>query len=696
MDDATLLKIIETHRKNALGDSSSSLSVERAEAMDHYHGRPYGDEQEGRSQVVTKDLAETVDWIMPPIMKSLTQSGGVVEFDPAGEEDEAAALQETDYINHVLMKDNDGFLVIHDWVKDCLLLKNGYVKHFWDESVRTTEEERSGITIMELTQYQYDLEKEGAEFEVLEQSSEIIDGEELFEVRLRVTRKKGKICVEAVPTEEIRISKTARRGTQDATFIEHFTPKTRSDLIEMGMDKDWVNSLPANDEAETERNELARNSTQSEDDDENRTSDKSMDEIEYNEAYLRVDYDGDGKAELRKVITCGDKIPPGEEWNEVIDTIPITSVTSKRVPHRHIGESLDDDLADLQRIKTVLTRQMLDNIYITNNQEWVVNNRVHLPDFVESLPGMVKRVNDDLPVEGSVMAVPTKSIVAEILPAIDYINSVKDNRTGINKLSTDIDPDILKQSTKGAYAEAVSRASQKVEMIIRMIAETGVKELALRVHELSIKHQDKKRVIKLRGRYVPINPQEWKERTDMTVKVGLGTGTEEERRQRLSIITDLQAGLKEAGLVGPQQAYNLFDDLAEALGAENATRYAMDPQGDEYKALQQALAQQGPPPNPLAEVEKIKGEFAIEREQLKSQFQGALEQMKKDRESELEVMKIQVDDANKEAERVSRETIEEARLEIQAMIAGMKVDIGKPGLAAELARTFDPQTGTFI
>lgn len=678
-----LVAIIDTHRRNSLGDTNTELSNERAAAMDHYHGRPYGDEQEGRSAIVSKDLSETVDWIMPPIMSALTQQSGVCEFSPVNEGDEDAAAQESDYVNHVIMKDNDGWLIIHDWVKDALLLKNGYVKHFWDESEKVTEEEYEGLSQIELTKMLGDLIDAGNEVEIMEAGEADDDGD--FDVKLKITRKRGRVCIEAIPTEELRISKRTRYGVQSAPFVEHFTLKTRSELIEMGMSPDFINGLPASSTGySSDQQNNARSSVVDESDRSDKSVDKSMDELDYAEAYIKVDCNGDGVAELRKVVTVANKIPPGDEWNEVVDTIPITSLTTKRVPHRHIGESLDDDLSDLQRIKTVLTRQLLDNVYLTNNAEYIVNNRVHLPDFMESLPGGVKRVNDDLSVTGAVEAIQVQPIIGQLLPAINYIDGVKDGRTGINELSTNIDPDILKNSTKGAYTEAVSRASQKVEMIIRMIAETGLKELVLRVHELLTKHQDKDKVVKLRGRWVPINPREWTERNDMTVRVGLGTGTEEERRLRLGLIAQLTEQAKEYGLIGPQQAYNLFDDFAEALGTHTASRYVMDPQGEEYQRLQQAMASQPPPPNPLAEVEQIKGEFALQREDMKAQYQQAIDQMAQERQQSLEMMKIQVDNANKDADRISKEVIEAAKLEIQAMIAGMKVDIGKPGLAAGL------------
>jgi len=293
-----------------------------------------------------------------------------------------------------------------------------------------------------------------------------------------------------------------------------------------------------------------------------------MDEIDYSEAYIRIDADDDGVAELRKIITAGDKIPEGEEWNEVIDSIPITGGVIKRMPHTHIGESINDEIDDLSEVKTVLNRQMLDNIYATNNQQWIINERVNQTDFLESLPGGVKRVSGELPVTGCYEAVQTTPILAQVLPALDHVDKSVSNRTGVNNLNTDVDPDILKETTEGALTQGVKNASGKMENYIRMFGETLVKPMSQQVHGIIRKHQDVERITRLRGKFVKVNPREWKERTDMRLRVGLGTGTDDEKRRELGFLAQQQEMLKPLGLVGPKQAYNMFTEMAETVGKD--------------------------------------------------------------------------------------------------------------------------------
>jgi len=688
MRDDELVSIIRSYRDTALGYDDSDLSNERATAMDHYHGRKYGNEKEGESQVVSKDLAEAVNDAMPVILNIFLKSGQLVEFDAVGDEDEALAEQETDYVNHVIMKDNVGYMLMHDWLKDVLLLKNGYVKHWWDDSEKITETSYEGLTEDELVQLFSELQQDGAEVEVKEQDEQFIvlpdgSGVPVYDIELRIKRKVNRVKIEAVPVEEIRIAKESRGSTQDSRFVEHNTRKTRSELVEMGMPKDWVYRLPAYNEETNDELTRARDSIADESEDYiGSTSDRSMDDIDYCEAYIRVDYDGDGIAELRKVVTCADKIPPGGEWNEPIDACPITGAVIKRVPHRHIGESLDDEVSDIQEIKTTLWRQMLSNIYRTNNQQWLVNERVHLPDFMQSLPGGVKRVKDDQPVSGCAEPIQTTPILQQILPAIDYTDQVKEGRTGINKAITGMDPDVLKQTNNAVYLENLSRESNKIEMYARMFAESGVRELALRVHELLLKHQDKARIVKLRGKYVPVNPQEWRERTDLTVKVGLGTGTNDEKRQRLMLAADGMARLDEYGLVGPQHAYRMFGDILRTMGWDNPEKYAFDPASPEYKQMMQQR-QQGQT-NPLAEAEQVKGQMQLQLNQAKQDYDGQVKLLQAQFDAQMEQYKQSVQANDKERDRQSREAIEAAKLEVQAFLEGARIDIGKPGMGAGL------------
>lgn len=682
-----LLAIIEAHRADSLGVEDGELSNERATAMDRYHGRPYGNEMEGRSAVVSKDLSDAVDWAMPAIMRIFTQSGVVAEFGPVSQEDEAQAEIETDYVNQVIMKDNDGWIALHDAIKDTLLLKNGYVKHFWEVTDKIEEPCYKGLVIEEVQKLLGDLQQDECEVEIKGQEENEIQTPQgpvkTFDLELKIKRKQGKCNYIAVPCEEVRVSRKCRGSLQTSPFTEHVTRKTRSELIEMGMDRGFVESLPAYESSRYSVQSFSRDSVSDESNVSYGTSvsDMSMDEIEYCEAYIRVDWDGDGIAELRKVVSVGNQIPDGDEWNEPVPAVAMTGFVAKRVPHRHVGESLYDELGDLQEIKTTLTRQLMDNVYLTNNNQWLVNERVNLADFMTSLPGGIKRIDGMEPVQGAVEAIQAKQIIGDILPVIGYIDSVKESRTGISKASAGLDPDTLSNVTKGAYMENMQRASQKVEMITRLIAETGVKESVFQVHSILRRYQDKQRIVRMKGKYITVDPQQWRERTDLTVKVGLGTGTEEQRQQKLMAVGQMQREmLGPLGLVTPKEGFALFSDVAKAMGFDMPDKYAMNPDSPEFAQMK---AQPQQPPLPL-QIEQMKIQANQQTEQMKLQANQQSEQMsaqqdaqKFQAQSQMEMQKFQAESQinAQNAQREAEMSMQLEQLKAQAKLQEVQANL---------------------
>lgn len=654
MTENELISIIKSHRRDSIGVADGELSSERAEALDHYHGRPYGNEVTGRSQVVSRDLSETVDWALPTVLRTFLQSGTLGAFDPVGPEDEDAADQEAQYTNHVMLKDNNGFMVLHDAIKDTMILKNGYTKRIWDDSEKIEEGEWTGLTMDQVVQLIQKKSYGGAEVEVI--GAEVREIEipgmpalnqaqaiqtpptiEVVDLRLRTKCKEGKLLWMAVPTEEIRVSKKCRGTLQDSPFTEHVTKKTRTDLIEMGMDEDFVNSLPAFNEDDNDSEKYARDSVTDESDSVNGQSinDRSMDEIEFCEAYIKVDWDKDGRAELRKVVTVADRIPPGSQWNEQIYAVPITGYSMKRVPHRHVGESFDDELKDLQEIFTTLKRQLNDNVYFSNAGEVVINELANVKDFMTRTPGGLKRTKGTSPPQQNVMQLVTPAIVGDLLPVFDFYTKSKEVRTGIRP-GSDMDPDILRESTKGAFLEHLNRASQKIELLTRMLAETGVKEDFQQCHAMLQRHQDRSRMVQLRGKWVEVNPSEWKERTNLTARVGLGTGNEEEKRQKLLLLTQLQQQTM-AAITAPApiyaKAHALFSDVVKTMGFDSSDKYSIAPGSPEYQEVKNTP----PPPNP--DMAKVQGQQQLE--QMRMQMQQQTDQMRQEWEARQQAAKME-------------------------------------------------------
>lgn len=663
MPDNELLSLIRQYELASLGSqvaagatisttvypsnqAMTTLEIDRYNALNAYFGRPLGNEIENRSQVVLPELRDTIEWIMPQLMRMFVSAKAVCRFDPENQNDEQQAELETAVVNQIFMQQNNGFFVLHDFFKDAMLMRNGYAKIYWAETKETSVERYRGLTEIEVADVLED--KADEELEVIEQReysrdiilplpplnplgpqqppAPVVAQMQVFDIGVRRTQKKGHIHIDCIPPEEMRVTPRARSGMEDLAFAMHITNRARSDLLSDGYDPDWVESLAAGRPNWLEIDALARNQVVDQLSIEN-PSDRAMQEIELREVIIRVDYDGDGVAELRRIIVGGDKI--GE--NEVIEETPFASCVPKRMPHRHTGISLYDEIMDLQIIKTTLWRQGLDNLTISNNQRVAVDwKNANFDDLLTSRPGGVVRGNG--PPSNWIMPIEQPSnLVQQVLPALAYMDELKTSRTGIGKATVAIDPDDLQNVTKGAQLAAQSAAALKVEMLARLLAE-GVKDIFRKIHSEFIRNQDKPLEFEISGKWVNVDPTSWRRRTKVTVNVGLGSGNREEMRTNVQMLGQAQMPLGELGMVGPKQAYETFKVMCEALGFNTPERFAMDPASPEFQQHQQQMAQ-SQPQNPMVQVAQIKAQSdkerddaAVKREQLKVGAQTAKNQ----------------------------------------------------------------------
>lgn len=686
MNKLELKALVSRLKQTAIGVHESELDIERQEALDFYYGRNWKPAPEGRSQIVDRVLMDTVEWVMPQVMRVFASTDEIVKFDPIGPEDEELAEQETAYVNHVILKKNDGFIALYDSVKDALLLRNGYIKCYWEEREKTYLESYTGLTQDGLNKLLSDY-GEDDEVEILEQESRtetvtlqtpegpIEQPIEFFDIKLRITTKEGYLCSEAVPPEEIIVSEDAKGSIEALKFLGHLTTRTRTELLEMGLSKKFVDDLPSINDVDDEGTVEGHRDPLLEDDPES-ALDHSMDDIEYLEAYVRVDYDGDGKAELRKIVLVGNEIPPGDEWIEETDCIPFAYGVPVRMPHRHIGISLHDLVKDLQEQSSTLRRQLFDNVYNTNNQRPAISNKVSLRDLAISKPGAPYRVDTDSPdVAGHIHFPQATPIVQQLIPVLDMLDQMRENRTGVGRNNTAIDPDVLKQATDGAQERAFKAANAKIEMIIRLLAETLVKNWVKLAHKTLIKHQDQPAVFKMRGQYIQVDPREWKERDDLSVSVGLGTGTEEEKHAKLAALGMVLEKADVAGIVLPNNVFNFVTDSAKALGFKQPERYATDPTTPEFQQMMQqrqreAQAQKQQESQILAQAEDVKGKYKLMETQVRQQG---------------DMLKQQRELAFKLQELLQERDLETAKMEVDAFIEGLNVDLGQPGMGAELS-----------
>jgi hypothetical protein len=453
MEDSELKSIVNAQIRSAMGYMGGELSTQRAMAMDYYLGEPFGNEMEGRSAVISRDVAEVIEWIMPSLIRIFTSGDKAVEFEPQNEKDEPAADQETEYCNYIFYRKNEGFLILYSWFKDALLQKNGIVKAFCEKKEEITKESYQGLTDDEFAYLISDEELEPLEHTERMQEFEIAPGAKIqyrvHDVKFRRTRHSHDIVVANVPPEEFLLSaRTNSPNPKKAQFACHRSRKTMSDLIEMGYDKKILETIPSEDKGPLEQEYLARrNLTDERNLDQLSQIDKSLREIWTYESYLNVDYDDDDIAEYRKVTLAGNELLDNEEF----DSSPFCSLTPIILPHKFFGMSMADLVNDLQLIKSTIWRQVLDNLYLNNNSMMGVDfQNVNLDDLLSRRPGGYIRTKG--PPANSLMPVVTPPLPAETFPMIEYIDNVKETRTGVGKQFQGLNADISERREHSSYS----------------------------------------------------------------------------------------------------------------------------------------------------------------------------------------------------------------------------------------------------
>ncbi len=624
MQEFDLQAILDNEIDNAIGYINTETVEERRDALMSYNREPYGNEVEGRSTIVTGEVAEAIDGALPQLIRIFTQSDNVVRFEPKAPGDEEAAKQATEYCNWVLMNDNPGFEVFHTWFKDALLQKNGVIKVWWNDDTDVTKEKYENLSDEELTMLLSDGTMEivsQEQVQVGEMPSMIPDPETgmpvqvmqpifAYNVKVKKINKKGSVKVENVPPEEFLISKKTSR-IADSPFVAHRKLTTRSELIAMGFKAKEIDELPAYDDLTFTPERVARFPNGEQPDDP--SLDASMDEIETFECYIRTDYDGDGIAELRRVFYAGSTILENEE----ADFIPFCSVCPIPMPHKFFGHSLADRVSDIQKIKTTITRQMLDNLYLSNNARMaVVDGQVNLDDMLTVTPGGIVRVKN--PQAITPLTVPL--VANQAFPMLGYMDEVQQKRTGVTQASQGLDPNILQNATATAVAMVQNAGAAKVELIARIFAESGVKDLFKSILHLVCKYQDKERIVRMRGKFVPIDPREWSNEYDISINVGLGTGNREQQMAMTAAVLQKQEQiLAQMGmanpLVSPSQYRNTLGRFIESAGFKDTNEFFREitPEME-----QQMMQPQQPAPNPAMEAIMQQAQAQIEIDRAKA------------------------------------------------------------------------------
>ena len=639
MADSDLEATVGGELNDAVSFVDSELSPVRARAIQYYRGEPFGNEEEGRSQVVSTDVRDTINGIMPSLMKVFFGSKKIVNFVPRNPEDVAAAEQATDYINYIFTNDNNGFLICHSIFKDALRGALGVAKYVWEEKVEVKTEyytglDESGLSVlmsepdvvgsaissMDDPSYQAPMDQMTGQPMVDPMTGEPMPAPQIYSIELKRETKNGRVRVEAVPPEEFLIDRRAR-SVEDATLVAHRRMMRVSDLVALGYDKEEVESQVGVYELDSNDEYLARNPYAQTYGPGGTQDDKR---VLYCEAYVRVDYDNDGISELRKICTVGPSYKM--VMNEPCSHSPFAIFCPDPEPHALIGLSIFDMTADLQKIKSSIMRNMLDSLSLAiHPRVGVVEGQVNMDDVLNTEVGGVIRMRQ----AGAVQPFSIPFVGQAAFPMLGYLDEVRETRTGMSKASMGLDADALQSTTRAAVAATVSAAQQHLELIARIFSETGMRALFKGILKLVVENQDRARVVRLRNQWVPIDPRSWDANMDVEIDVALGGGTEEQKVAVLSSIAQKQEQILQTmgpqnQLVTPSQYRNTLVRIVQASGYKNADEFFSNP------AMMPPPPQPPPPPpDPamiLAEVErqKIMADIQIKQAELELKRQQML------------------------------------------------------------------------
>ena len=669
---------IETIVQNAIDDAvdfvESEISEDRIRAQRYYDGEVDIGFEDGRSKVVATKVRDVVRAIKPSLMRVFLSTARPVEFMPHGAEDVAMAEQATDYVHYEFQRSN-GYRVLNDAFHDALIKKQGIVKAYWEEMPEAEIYTYTNLSDDEYTFLVQDDDVSVLEHTVEQEMSIDEDGAEMKTPvhSAKVSRKAyaGCLKIESVPPEEFFVDRNCRT-LEDAHVVAHRTEMRASDLISMGFDADDVLKLDSFD-AGSEMTEAERHERQGYSNDFNETSsDPSMRLVTVTEAYMRMDVDGTGVAVLHKFLCGGTKYKLLDY--ELADELPFAKFEVDPEPHTFYGRSIADLVIDDQDAATSILRGILDNVAMTNNPRvGIVDGAVNIDDVLNNEIGAIVRMRQ----AGAVQDLAVPFTAGQTLGALTYLDQLVEGKTGVTKASMGLDPDAMQSTTKAAVQATVQAAAGQVEVMVRNLAD-GARDLFGLMLRLLQKNMEDGAMMRMNGRFQPVDPKAFDIDMDISINVGLGTGREEEKTSALAMALQQQTMVYQTygamnGLVSLTNIRNTLADILASSGIRNADRYfapitpEIEMQLMQMQQQQQAmLAQQGQGQDPAS-------------------MMAQAEQMKAQTKAQVDLQRAQMDDARKREEMVMQDDLKRDQM-AQNLYVDAARTLGQYGSTVDVAR----------
>lgn len=620
LSDEELLVRLDQNLKGGVSHYDTVLSKERQEVLDYYHGKLPKPAHAGSSKYVSTDVWDAVESAKATILEVFAAGDEIGEFAPQGPEDVEMARIASRYTDYAIFRQNDGYGVFSEVLHDGFISRVGVAKVYWDKCYEDEEETFEDVHVDDLDVMlgeSPDLKLKDAKAK--DPTSGLVSG--------TVVRRKNKsqVRIDPIPPEEFLISATAV-SLKDTNFCAHRVKKTVADLMKMGLTKEEALAIPAdglnnNDDAD----KIARFQDLN-DGSEEAVYQEQMQTVTVHECYIKIDIEGNGYPKLWKMTKAGKHILDREE----IDRVPFIPFVPLPIPHAFYGSNFAAKVMPIQNARTVLMRGILDHTVITNNPRFqvvkgaLINPRELLDNRVG---GLVNVTRPD-----GIMPLQQASLNPFVFQTIQLLDEDKEDTTGVSKLSQGLNKDaVSKQNSQGMVEQLIGLSQQRQKIIARNFANQFVIPLYLEVYKLIIQNEDQQKIVELAGSFVPVDPQKWIDRTEVTVKLKLGYGEKEQEAAKLiGLHQFLSTDPKAQSFYDIPQAYEVVGDYMKLVGFKNP------------KYLKPMQEVQPPPPNPqlVAEIKKVEAETnAITAE-------TQLAQMKTQFDQQLAEMKVQMDKAN--------------------------------------------------
>ena len=681
MDDRELASRIQQIVLRGMNTEEGDVTNVRQNTYQRYYGEQLGNEREGYSKYVSREVLETVEWCLPALLRVFTSGKNSVEFSATGEMDVDQAKHETEVVNYWFHEgseeDNTGFLTLYTWLKDILMYPNGYVKVIMEEKEDQETVRYQGLNEMQLEELRAD---DDNEIEIEQEYEQVLQAQapttmsapgvfadagfeasiKLYDVKVTATKMKRSIEVVPIPPDECIIEHGHTKLDLDsAKFVAHRVRKTRSELIEEGYDPAMLEDIsPDNDETCNDERVVRLFYEDENPEDGDAAFDTPADQSFWvYECYTNVDYDDDGIAERRRIVMIGHTILE----NEPDEYTPIVAASAIHVTHKHIGLSLAETVLDLQNLITTLTRQLLDNIYKQNIRRKYLSEQALAADG-STFDDMVDGRSEVILVRGdpnaAVAPEQVQSIVGEIGATLEQFRELPKMRSGVAP-QLSLDPSVLEKSTMGAFMGAMDEATQRLELIVRLFAETGLKRVFTKIHYLLRTYFDEPMELQIDGQWTQASPSQWAKRAKMGVSVGVGFNSRQALVPMLTQILEMQREAAPHGLSDPKKIHNTLAKLIEASALGDVDSFFNDPAAPDFQPPE-------PQPDPqtiLAEAQAKSLEADAQRKdaELQDKIQQNMAKM------QAEIQKVQGDADYKIAELQSKieAQAEEIRLKDQ-------------------------------